>query len=319
MGRKIVIPYEVLVDLYTNQKLTKKDVATELGISIDTVTQNLKDFNIPRRKTAEWMSNPEINLSALEMEVMNGALLGDGCLWKGKAGNACFSYLSSVYNHVQCIWEYFKDYSTKKGIVRSTHFDKRTSKTYTRFSFRTQCNTALTDLRSKWYKDSKIVPKDLKLTPLTCLIWYIGDGHLSIRDYNIKLSTNSFSLSDIQDVLLPQLKDFEATSMKATNNQYVVYIPRRKVKNFLEYIGDCPFEEYKYKWDHVECTKPPVTSHSHLENDFIELYKQGLTYYAVAKHFNVKPSAVRHYLIKNNLYTIGGSNAKFIKSANEEL
>ena len=32
------------------------------------------------------------------------------------------------------------------------------------------------------------------------------------------------------------------------------------------------------------------------------MYKTGLTYYAIAKHFGIEPNAVKYYLKKNDLY-----------------
>ena len=36
--------------------------------------------------------------------------------------------------------------------------------------------------------------------------------------------------------------------------------------------------------------------------EFCEMYKNGMTYYAIAKHFNIEPNAVKYYLKKHNLY-----------------
>ena len=52
--------------------------------------------------------------------------------------------------------------------------------------------------------------------------------------------------------MLPQLQQFEATLMKGDigsdgQQQYFIYIPHRKEEDFLKYIGDCPFNDYKYK------------------------------------------------------------------------
>lgn len=92
--------------------------------------------------------------------------------------------------------------------------------------------------------------------------------------------------------------------MKTDNDQYFVYIPHIKVKEFLAYIGDCPFEEYKYKWDYKEYKNKPANDHTGLENEFIELFKQGLSYYGIAKIYNIEPSAVKYYLVKNKLYEV---------------
>ena len=89
---------------------------------------------------------------------------------------------------------------------------------------------------------------------MTCLIWYIGDGGIchGKQTENIKLATQCFLKEEQETILLPQLQQFEATFMKGDigsdgQRQYFIYIPHRKEEDFLKYIGDCPFDDYKYK------------------------------------------------------------------------
>jgi len=49
-------------------------------------------------------------------------------------------------------------------------------------------------------------------------------------------------------------------------------------------------------------TKQAVNNYQHLENEFIELYNQGLSYYLIAKQFEVKISIVRYYLTLNKMF-----------------
>ena len=239
-------------------------------------------------------------------EVLNGALLGDGCLYlHTNCKNALFTYLSKSEQHVQYVCKYFQKYWSGEGIKNSSYIDKRTNKEYSRSSLRTYTNQIFTDYYNKWYIDGvKHIPQDLLLTPLTCLIWYIGDGgicHANRTEY-IKLSTQCFSKEEQEKILLPQLAQFEASLMKTDNNQYYIYIPHRKEKEFLEYIGACPFEDYKYKWNITPYKNTQPKNHKIHEQEFCEMYKNGMTYYAIAKHFGIEPNAVKYYLKKNNLY-----------------
>ena len=71
------------------------------------------------------ISKPEINISKKQMEVINGALLGDGCLWKHKnKGNAQFCYLSSSKQHVEFLSLYFSDLIYSEGVKESTVYDR---------------------------------------------------------------------------------------------------------------------------------------------------------------------------------------------------
>jgi len=146
--KKIFINEVLLLDLYVNKKLSQKEIAKQLGYSIDTVKRNLLDYNIkdPKKK-GEWITNKEITLTKLQLEVIIGALLGDGHLTKQKYGNSQFSYTSKIKSHVEYVCNYFKEYITNEGIKYVSYYDKRTNKNYTRYLGRTQLNIAFTNMR----------------------------------------------------------------------------------------------------------------------------------------------------------------------------
>ena len=289
--------------------MSQKAIAKQLKCSVDTIRRNFKDYNIVARKNPkDWTSNKEIILTNIQLEVINGALLGDGHLTKAEKRNSQFSYTSKIKSHVEYVFNYLNDYITNEDIKKYSYFDKRTNKTYTRYSARTQLNITFTKLKNLWYCNNiKIIPNNIILTPLTCLIWYLGDGSLNHNDKFIKLSTNCFTYEELNEIIIPQMKIFNAKLTKTDKNQYFIYIPHLKVKQFLDYIGECPFEEYKYKWNYIEYKNKKyenneVKNHKNLVPEFIKLYKEGFTYYAIAKKYNIEPNAVKYYLIKNNLY-----------------
>jgi hypothetical protein len=109
-------------------------------------------------------------------------------------------------------------------------------------------------LRKKWYPDGiKIIPNDLILTRTICLYWYIGDGGL-IQNYKnettseLILNTNSFSSQEIDNILLPQMILYNAYK-RPKKNGYVIVIPRKSINLFFDFIGECPIDEYKHKWN----------------------------------------------------------------------
>ena len=250
-------------------------------------------------------------LTQIQIQVLEGALLGDGSLIIGKNGkNASFYYCSKSYQHIEFISSLLKDYDETLGkITKYSYLDKRTNKVYTRYSIRSRVHEELTKIYYKWYKDKKTLPKDLILTPLSILIWYIGDGGLINSNYSqyIKLSTQCFNKEEQESILIYQLKLFEAKLMKAdigSNNkqQYFIYIPHRKIQDFLNYIGPCPFLDYSYKWNFKEYINKKPYNHTSLEKEFCEDYLKGDTYYQIAKRYSVEPTVVKYYLVKNNLY-----------------
>ena len=261
--------------------------------------------------------NKKINLTNKQKQVLVGGLLGDAHLTKFKYGNSQISYISSIKSHVEYFQSFFKDFEVgecKSGPKEYKFFDKRTNKIYTRYTFRTQLNVTFSEIRNQWYDENriKIIPINIKLTPLVCLLWYLGDGGLSQKyskkeTHYIKLNTNCFKKSEIEKILLPQLIKFEAFLSKNEKGQPIVLIPRRKIENFLKYIGKCPFQEYEYKWEvfpykNKNIEKNGMQNHSHLEKHCIKEYKKGKTAYFIAKEAGIEINVVKHYLKKERIF-----------------
>ena len=252
----------------------------------------------------------KIILTSMQKEVLYGALLGDGSIVKHKSAvNAVFAYISKSKQHVEFVSNYFNEYLSGEKIKDFSILDGRTNKIYSGSKIRTYSNKAFTEEYEKWYKNGiKTIPPDLQLTPLTCLIWYIGDGcisHSKNTQY-IKLATQCFSKEDQERILIPQLQEFEAHLIKAdtSNNgeqQYFIYIPRRKIKKFLEYIGPCPFPDYQYKWDYREYKNFSLSQNPEFIQNIIELFNSGISAGSIAKQFGVDRSTVVKYLIQNGL------------------
>lgn len=238
-------------------------------------------------------------------------MLGDGSLITAKNGvNAQFTYTSKSKQHVEFVSKEFMKYSYKEGIKHYSYFDKRTNKTYERYTFRTITDKGLTDLYNQWYINKiKHLPKFLILTPTTCLIWYIGDGGIcNSSKHNgqvIKLATNCFSKEEQESILLTQLTDFDARLCHAGKNkhggktQYAIYIPRKYIQDFLDYIGECPFEDYLYKWNVKESSR---ISYENYYKEWEEMYLSGTGYTKIAKQYNADPITVLKYLQKVGIY-----------------
>ena len=305
------ISKEVLEELYIKQRLSVPQVANYLGVSKWTINDRLKRFEIPIHRNENIYE-----LTELQKEVLDGIMLGDGCLYKPKASpnqNAQLIYLSKSEQHVKFVGQYFENILSDEGYTYRKIFDKRTNKYYEQNKFRTIHCTGLTEQYKRWYPNGKkIIPNDLILTPLKCLMWYIRDGSISLngshRTQAIRFSTDCFEIIQQETILIPQLQNFNAVLYKSSKNKqgktvYNIRIPHKSIRTFLEYIGECPFLDYTYKWKFKPyILKPFEVKWKHLENTFCDLYKQGYTYYKIAKMYGCTPNAVRHYLIANEIY-----------------
>lgn len=236
-------------------------------------------------------------------------MLGDGCLMMHKQSvNACFGYLSKSYQHVEFVSKPFLDFSTQ-GIVYSKYFDKRTNKEYEHNSFRTRVNPLFTREYYRWYINGiKHIPESLVLNPTICLIWYLGDGGIVKSGYSchLKLSTHCFSKAEQEQILLPQLKDFEpklykADRSKSGEQQYAICILRRNIPAFFEYIGECPFDDYKYKWDVPPYKNFSIHNKPEIIDEIISLFNEGYSSGTIAKKVKVDRSTVMKYLSLNGL------------------
>ena len=140
------------------------------------------------------------------------------------------------------------------------------------------------------------------------MLWYIGDGALcnGKNHQHIQLSTDCFTFEEV-NFLSEQLIGFEAHLVK-NEGKYRIYIPRHKIKQFLDYIGPCPFEDYLYKWDFKDYKNFSLENKPELLNDFIKLFEAGWSTTTIANELQVSPDTVRKYLAeagfdyRQNLY-----------------
>lgn len=280
-----ILTYDNLYDLYRNQLKTIYEIEEITKVGHTTISKYLDILNIERMTVTErnLMKNKSVLLTDIQNQVINGSLLGDGTISINKNNylNGYFSYSSTSFQHTNYIYEYLKEYCIKDISVAKVDGKNDV------FRFNTKSLGLFSDIWNKWYKIQNnkhykyYIPNDLKLTPLICLVWYIGDGGLRTRTTNrnypsqtLSLATNNFKKECIEDILIPQLSNFDAYIEPTTNKeQYLTTIPRRKIKDFLDYIGECPFDDYKYKWDVVPYKRTKAN-----DSIIIDLYNKGYTY-----------------------------------------
>lgn len=117
------------------------------------------------------------SLTSFQQEVLNGLMLGDGSLRIGRGKVNPSLYVGrSIKDEEYLLWnhECFKDFcpALPKRYKGST-FSKDNSYIY----LNSRCAPAFRPTYDKWYPDdTKIVPPDLILTPLTIAVWLCDDG-----------------------------------------------------------------------------------------------------------------------------------------------
>lgn len=156
---------------------------------------------MPKRK------NDGLKLTDLQSQYLDGLMLGDGHIKRPKPTcngrlevNRKLTDIEYLKDNIR-IFEEFVDSEIKVN----NKFDIRTQKTYSNCSFYTRYCSEFYDERDRWYETGKKeVPKDIKLTPLTCAIWFCDDGYIGINKHKtleLCLATYAFSKNS-KDLLI---------------------------------------------------------------------------------------------------------------------
>jgi len=228
-------------------------------------------------------------LTERQTQIVTGSLLGDGTIWtnfvdpmmKLQIGQSKRDHQGDDKSSYIC-W-YVKEFlsfgcSVRPMTIKATGIVANGKKShFDRYVFCSRCDKIWNQIESKWYvprtdhhrfKRRKIVPTDIKLTPLTLCIWHMDDGSNNQKDANIELNTQSFTVDEV-DFLINRLKeDIGINSHKKTGGrkegQYKIYIGRNSYFDFIDMIKphiewDC----FKYKTETIGYTKQPHRGEDH--------------------------------------------------------
>ncbi|MBA7579118.1 hypothetical protein ES695_09260 [Candidatus Atribacteria bacterium 1244-E10-H5-B2] len=265
LKNKLAIKYKNKIWLeqkYINEIKSIREIASIYNVGMSTIKRWLEKYNIQVRSSGEGMhirKGNNCDLSQEAIEWINGELLGDGCLRNRHNWSAGVNYSSKHFEYINYISDTLEPFGIKQsGKIRKIFMDYKYK--YILYTYKSCDYEELLPIYKKWYPEGKkIIPKDIKLTPLTCRQWYIGDGCLingKNRNPHISLATCGFIISDVE-YLIKQLNElgFKATRWKASNN---IGITTNSTKDFLEYIGDCSVSCYQYKWNYIKYEKEHI-------------------------------------------------------------
>lgn len=236
---------------YWEKDLSVNQIADICELSDEGIRKWMIKYNIPRRGRSEANHLRRGNSCKLSQEAINwinGELLGDGCLVSEYKYSARFVYGSKYLEYAQYVKDTLESFNI--NITGKIYKKQNKNQGNISYAYTSRAYKELAFIYNKWYPEGKkIVPKDLKLTPLTCRHWFIGDGSLShskhCRPY-ITLATNCFTILDVKWLVEYLIKlGFKALKRPARND---ISISVYSTKDFLSYIGNCPVECYQYKW-----------------------------------------------------------------------
>ncbi|MFX1514020.1 MAG: hypothetical protein ACFFCQ_15685, partial [Promethearchaeota archaeon] len=259
---------------YVSEQLSMRKIGSLLDCSEKVVLKALKKHEIPRRDRAyatHLSKRNVIHLTPNCLELIEGSLLGDGSLSKGKyssyftikqskKGINGLSKKGYILLHQMILQEsgYPSTLVEKDYIEKRPRFLKKgiTEEIRGEYHLRTISSIQLYKQRQRWYLNGKKrVPRDLKLTPFKCYIWYCEDGTLHRKQSRtspfqaIKLCTMGFQREE-NLFLIKRLKTIlgvkEGIRLNKRNN---IILNKYPAELFLKYINrgsPCPGMNYKF-------------------------------------------------------------------------
>tara|TARA_Y100000310_G_scaffold345250_1_gene463117 strand:- start:1668 stop:2669 length:1002 start_codon:yes stop_codon:yes gene_type:complete len=239
-----------------------KDMLMKQGndISVSTLHKYAKKHRIGRSRS-EAKRNREANpmdytisyMTESFIEAVDGFLLGDGNIGDDKrneieiARAKCgvehkeFSeYLINVFSRHNPIVCLIKDKSMKSGL---------------RWDGRTASHPDFYKQYKRWYhknidgKYLKQPPNDVRITPKSVMMWYLGDGSLVSENNTImvRLSTDGFDTERVE-FLAKKLNSIGILCHR--NNDNRIQIKAKGIPAFFDFIGrKSPVKCYDYKFD----------------------------------------------------------------------
>lgn len=175
------------------------------------------------RKTKDLdLKYPKIDireLSPIQNEIMIGSLLGDAHIENRTKNTAIYNVSRKTADLKYLIWHFgiFKNLCNINYEIKSKSTkDNRTLKTYYTSYFKTQSHNIFYEYHCKWYLNKKkIVPLDIKLSPLMLAVWFCDDGCIQINkkanSIAINIATNGFTFKEVEflvDLLQKRYKEY---------------------------------------------------------------------------------------------------------------
>lgn len=250
---------EWLQEQYHENELSQRQVAEKAGVSRDTIKYWFKKHGVQTRNLsdAHSISFQNDNPDDIQIDVIDGMLLGDGCLeYQGTSARYRLCVKHKEHAELEKRELESMGFECKMRQVRYTNDQECWPDDIVSWHMWTLNYPCLGDLHERWYgSGQKQVPNDIKVTPRGLLFWYIGDGALSQQpngSAQCTLSTNSFIKSDVQ-LLSQRLANLEIGSSlnQKREKEYILRISNDSVPVLLDAIGPCPpilHDVYQYKW-----------------------------------------------------------------------
>lgn len=225
---------------------TTLEISAELKISPKTIRKYIKYLG-KETNSVKYKSIKNINLTDEQLEVIYGSLLGDLCITKTK--NLARFAISQGGDHEAYFDHLCTIFPSLLGKINKTpRFDKRTNKTYNKYSVRSLAHKQYLDIYHEIYKDGiKTITKEWvdKLTPRSIAYWFMDDG--SRRGV---FATNCFTKEEceiLQEMFLVKFNIKTRLYNPPILEQYTLCVEKDSLNDFEDLIEPYIIPSMKYK------------------------------------------------------------------------
>ena len=240
-----------------SETMLQKDIAVMFDVHPNTVSDWFGRYGLKQRLI--YTEHNHVDLSEEALEFLDGTMLGDSSIERfGSSGRV---ELSSKYKEYA---EWYGGQLAEFGLEQSGAVASRKTVAWLKgrkiesvgHRYKSKKYFELKQYADRFYPDgvNKVVPRDIRITPLSVKMWYIDDGTLApfSRSSQIVLCTDSFPKDDVL-FLVNKLHDIGfSVGYYACRNR--IRLNSGSVQDFLDYIGaptGIVKECYGYKWQPI--------------------------------------------------------------------
>lgn len=323
---------KILEKLYEEKSL--EELCKLLDVSKSLLYTWLSEYKI-KRKIRDYDEFP--SLTEIQNQIIIGSLLGDAWIDYIGGGTVCRFLKVQARpkrkpdreEYLQWHFDVFGDYSLSlkefKNKVSIFPQNKESNKISSSdgYIFKTHSHLIFDELEKMWYlrdefgnhilndlgRRIKIVPKELKLTPLVAAIWFCDDGSNCVNGRRASFHANGFT-DDEREFLVYRLK--EDLGINARRYRDVILVSNQSYFDLIDMIKEYVIWDcFKYKIE----TKPVVpqfgeTAHSAKLTEkqvrkVFYFYKKGKTCKQIAKKYSVEEGTISSILRGKNWKHLG--------------
>lgn len=244
-----------------------------------------------------------------QQSVLDGSLLGDGHLTNPQYGNSAFQKTQTSRRREYLDWthEVLGEYSSSVNDYDNWAKGKK----YRKSQLLSSALPIFTDMRNRWYADNtKVVPRDLSLNPMSVAIWFFDDGSNYLKKRQCRFATNSFSVEDCE-FLCRQLKQLRIESYITSAGQ--VQVRTESYKTLIDIISPyMKWSFFKHKIQYRDSELKFTTSEEATEMS--RLYSDGWTQKQIADDFGKSVSCVSNILRGNRKVSVNDKQPLTLKN-----